>query len=56
MSIHVDVSEILRFAPNDNTFYICNKYASYYLIEARSMYLSMSIAWNEFAYFVLICL
>lgn len=29
MSIHVDVSEILRFAPNDNTlYYICNKYAS----------------------------
>ena len=26
MSIHVDVSEILRFAPNDNTlYYICNK-------------------------------
>lgn len=22
MSIHVDVSEILRFAPNDNTFII----------------------------------
>lgn len=56
MGITLMCSEILRFAPNDDTLFILAFIIYSYLIDARSMYLSISIAWKEFAYFALICL